>query len=102
MCSCYLEGVYPVTFYASDGVATDSEVVSITVTNTNRDPVLAAIGAQNVAENANLNFIATASDPDGSTPTMTSSTLPTGATYTDNLNGTGTFDWTPDFTQEGV
>jgi len=33
---------------------------------------------------------------------MTSSALPTGATYTDNLDGTGTFDWTPDFTQAGV
>jgi len=94
-------GSYPVTFYASDGVATDSELITITVTNTNRDPVLAAIGAQTVAEGANLNFIATATDPDGTIPTMTTSTLPANATYTDNGDGTGTFDFNPDFTQAG-
>jgi hypothetical protein len=63
-------GIDSITFYASDAVTADidSELVVITVTNTNRDPVLASIGAQSVAENANLNFIATASDPDGTTP----------------------------------
>ncbi len=64
-------------------------------------PVLATIGPQSTDENVNLEFVATATDADGTTPVMTSSVLPTGATYTDNLNGTGTFDWTPDFTQSG-
>ncbi len=95
-------GVYPVTFYASDGLATDSEVVSITVTNVNRDPILNPVGNKTVAENANLNFNVTASDPDGNIPALTTSTLPTNATFTDNLNGTGTFDFNPDFEQSGV
>ncbi len=94
-------GSYPVTFYASDGIATDSEVVTISVTNTNLPPVLATIGAQTVAEGANLNFNATATDPDGAIPTMTTSTLPTNASFTDNGDGTGTFDFNPDFTQAG-
>jgi hypothetical protein len=63
--------------------------------------VLTTIGAQSTDENVNLNFVATASDAE-STPAMTSSTLPTGASYTDNLDGTGSFSWTPDFTQSGV
>ncbi|MFQ5498286.1 MAG: Ig-like domain-containing protein, partial [Candidatus Zixiibacteriota bacterium] len=68
----------------------------------NQPPVLAAIGPQSGPENALLTFGASATDADGTTPTMTSSTLPTGASYTDNLNGTGSFSWTPDFTQAGT
>jgi voltage-gated potassium channel Kch len=94
-------GAYPVTFYATDGIATDSEAVTITVTGTNQDPILDPIGPQTVAENANLNLIITASDPDGNIPTLSSSTLPTNATFLDNGDGTGTLDFNPDFTQEG-
>ncbi|RKX26504.1 MAG: hypothetical protein DRP45_03395, partial [Candidatus Zixiibacteriota bacterium] len=94
-------GSYPVTFYADDGVNTDSELVTITVNNVNRAPVLAAIGDRPVDENANLNFGVSATDADGTAPTLTTSTLPTGATFTDLGGGTGTFDWTPDFTQSG-
>ena len=92
---------YPVTFYASDGTAIDSEVVTITVTNTNRPPVLDPIGPKTVAEGGNLNFAPTASDPDATIPALTTSTLPTNATFVDNGNGSGTFNFNPDFTQEG-
>ncbi len=95
-------GVYPVTFYASDGTAIDSEVVSITVTNSNQAPVLAAIGPQTTSENVLLSFGVSAGDPDGTTPTLTTSTLPTGAGFTDNGNGTGSFSWTPTSSQSGV
>ncbi len=95
-------GVYNVTFVASDGVLADSEVVAITVNNVNRAPVLSAIGPRNVNENVNLNFGATASDPDGTTPTLSVVGLPSGATFIDNTNGTGTFNFTPNFSQSGV
>jgi hypothetical protein len=96
-------GVYNVTFTATDTAgASHPEVVSITVNNVNRQPVLAAIGPQNVDEGQNLNFVATATDPDGTTPTMTAVGVPANATYVDNLNGTGTFNFNPDFTQSGV
>jgi len=95
-------GSYQVTFYASDGVIVDSEVVSITVNEAgNQEPILATIGARNTTEGINLNFNVTADDPDSTTPTMTTSTLPTGASYVDNGYGTGTFDWTPGYTQSG-
>ena len=49
----------------------DSEVVVITVTEAgNQPPVLAAIGPQGVNEGVNLNFIASATDPDGQIPVM--------------------------------
>jgi len=96
------EGSYPITFYASDGVATDSEVVTVTVTNTNQAPVLDAIGDRSVVEGGNLNVPVTASDPDGTIPTLTTSTLPANATFVDNGDGSGVFDFNPDFTQEGA
>ncbi len=95
--------VYSVTFYATDGILLDSEVVSITVLEAgNQTPVLATIGAQSVAEGALLNFDISATDPDNTVPALSNSVLPTGATFIDNGDGTGTFDWTPDFTQFGV
>ncbi len=95
-------GTYDVTFYASDGALIDSELVTITVNEAgNQEPVLASIGAQSTTENVNLNFGVSATDPDATIPTLTTSTLPTGATFTDNGDGTGTFDWTPTFTQSG-
>ena len=87
------------------GVSTalaDSEVVVITVANVNRAPVLAVIGAKNVNEGVLLTFNDSATDPDGTIPTMTALTVPSGATFVNNANGTGTFTWTPNFTQSGV
>lgn len=89
-------GDYFVTFIASDGTLSDTEIVKITVNNVNRPPVLNSIGAKFVAEGANLNFAASGTDPDGGALTYSASPLPTGAT----MNPTsGVFDWTPGFNQ---
>ena len=95
-------GVINVTFIASDGLLADSESVAITVNNVNLAPVLAAIGPQNINEGLNLNFVASASDLDATTPALSALGLPPNATFVDNLNGTGTLDFNPDFTQQGV
>jgi len=76
--------------------------VSIIVTGTNLLPVLDPIGNRSVAEGGNLNFGVTASDADGTIPVLTTSTLPANATFVDNSNGTGTFNFNPDFTQAGL
>jgi uncharacterized protein (UPF0179 family) len=95
-------GGYSVTFYATDGLATDSEAVSITIDEAgNQTPVIATIGPQSVIEGANLNFPMTATDDDGTIPILSTSALPTGASFIDNADGTGDFDWTPTFTQSG-
>ncbi len=94
--------IYNVTFIASDGILADSEIVQITVTNVNLPPVLASIGPRTVTEGLNLNFGISATDADAQTPVLTTSTLPTGATFTDLANGTGTFNWTPTFVQAGA
>ena len=96
-------GDYLVTFYATDGVGIDSEIVQITVNEVgNQAPILTAIGAKNVGESGNLNFGVTASDADATTPNLSTSALPAGATFVDSLNGSGSFDWSPDFTQSGI
>ncbi|RKX25297.1 MAG: hypothetical protein DRP46_12170, partial [Candidatus Zixiibacteriota bacterium] len=97
-------GTYPVTFYATDdSLAVDSEIVTITIIEAgNQDPMLASIGNKSVTEGSNLNFGVSAADPDSTIPVLTTTTLPTGATFTDNNDGTGIFDWTPDFTQAGA
>ncbi|HLB74638.1 MAG TPA: putative Ig domain-containing protein, partial [Sedimentisphaerales bacterium] len=89
-------GSYSVTFTASDAADTDSEVVTISVGNVNRAPVLASIGAKSVDENSLLGFTTSATDADGDTITCTASVLPTGATFS-----TGSFSWTPEYEQAG-
>ena len=47
------------------------------------------------------NFDVTAVDPDNDPITLTATSLPAGATFTDNRNGNGRFIWTPNFNQAG-
>ncbi len=99
----YLQsGVYEIWFYATDdSSAVDSGLFTITVNDAgNQQPVLAAIGDRTVTENANLNFDISATDIE-SIPSLTTSTLPSGAGFTDNGDGTGTFDWTPMYPSAG-
>ncbi len=89
-------GSYDVTFYATDdSAAVDSEVVTITVNNVNRPPVLTSIGNRSVTVPDALTFDVSATDPDGQAVILTADPLPGTATFTDHNDGTGTFDWTP-------
>ncbi len=94
-------GSYQVIFKAFDGLLVDSGVVTLDVTNTNRDPVLAAIGPQTVDEGLLLSVVVTATDDDGTIPTLATSALPGTATFVDNGDGTGLFEWTPAFDEAG-
>jgi hypothetical protein len=92
-------GSYPnVHFQVSDGALTDTEDITITVTNVNRPPVLGAIGNRSVNEGQTLTFTISATDPDGGTLTYSASSLPSGASFT---AATRTFTWTPGYTQAG-
>src|SRR5574341_28251 len=93
--------VYNVTFRASDGSSLDSEVVVITVNNTNRAPVLDSIGAKSVTENSNLTFRVQATDPDGTTPPLTAVGVPANANFVDSGNGAGSFTFNPNLSQSG-
>ena len=86
---------YNVTFTVTDDgtpAESDSEVVTISVGNVNRSPVLSTIGSKSVDEGDLLSFAISASDPDGDTLTYSASNLPLGADFN---SGTRTFSWTP-------
>ncbi|MBK8161661.1 MAG: hypothetical protein IPK65_00470 [Gammaproteobacteria bacterium] len=87
---------YAVTFTAAAGNGLiASQTVSLTVT-ANQPPVLAPIGNRTVLANTSLAFGISATDSDGPAPlTLAAAGLPGSATFTDHLNGTGTFNWTP-------
>jgi len=85
-------GTYDVTFSVTDGSYSASELVRITVTNTNRAPVLDPIGSKSIAPGALLAFTISATDADGDAVTYAATSLPAGATF-DAV--TRTFSWTP-------
>jgi hypothetical protein len=94
-------GNYDVLFNASDGELSDECTVDITVDNVDRPPEITCPGDQTVDENELLEFDVTASDPDGDIPSLSASNMPSGASFTDNGDGSGTFSWTPTYTQSG-
>ncbi len=89
-------GTHSVTFTADDGQAQDSEMITITVINVNRAPVLAAIGNKLAYADVLLTFTIDATDPDDDAITYSAGTLPSGATFTGQ-----DFDWTPSQGQGG-
>jgi len=88
-----------VHFEVSDGGLTDSEDITITVTNVNRTPILNPISDKVVNEGTLLQFTVTASDPDNDPIAYSASSLPAGASFNPD---TKTFSWTPDYTQSGI
>ena len=69
--------------------------------NVPHPPALQFIPDRNVEEGKQVSFIVTASDPDGTTPSLSALALPVGAKFTDQGNGVAIFDWTPAAGQSG-
>ena len=96
-------GTYGVTFYADDGEVYDSEYVTITVFEVgNQAHVLDSIGPKTVEALNLLQFAVTGWDPDGVPPALRVPDLPGTASFLDNGDGTGCFDWTPQSSDVGV
>ena len=93
-------GMHTITFQVEDGAgATDSEAVTVTVSESNENPVLGSIGAKSVNELATLSFTATATDGDNDALEFTlAGTIPAGASITSG----GAFSWTPSESQDGT
>ena len=94
-------GQHTITVQVADGTgATDSGDVTVTVSDSNVNPVLASIGPQSVDELATLEFTASATDDDNDTLTYSlTGTPPTGAAIDQT---TGVFSWTPSELQDGT
>ncbi len=96
-------GSYQVTFYAADTEDTTSELVDITINEVgNQPPVLSAIGPQTLNETETLTINLSASDPDGEIPSLSVTDAPTAATFTDNGDGTGLFEWVTTYDDSGT
>ncbi len=81
-----------VTITVSDGLASKNANISVSIANTNDDPILAQPAVQTVGEESLLTLNLVASDPDPTNDTLT---------YTKNVGfgalnaATGVFTWTP-------
>ena len=64
-------------------------------------PVLDPIPNLSGIEGVRLSFEVSASDPDGTIPTLSASPLPALSSFTDRGDGTAVFDWTPATGQAG-
>ncbi len=65
-------------------------------------PVMAFIPDRSVIEGQEISFLVEASDPNGTIPVLSAPSLPVGASFTDQGNGTGIFRWTPSTGQAGI
>jgi hypothetical protein len=90
-------GTSPQTF------AIDDVFAAAFARSPNLTPAVTAPPAVSGAENAAISFSVNAGDPDGEPITsLTASPLPAGASFAASASSTsGTFLWTPDFTQAG-
>jgi hypothetical protein len=61
---------------------------------TNQPPVLSPIGSRTTTEGNTLAFTVQATDADGPPPRLRIQGLPVGATFVDQGNGSGAFNWT--------
>ena len=79
-----------------DVESTGSYTVSFQESGAGQDPpAIEPIENKTGREGIELSFVVRASDPDGTIPELTASSLPSGAAFTDNGNGEAVFSWTP-------
>jgi len=65
-------------------------------------PIITVPGPQTVNEGVALVFVVSATDADGQPLFFRASGLPSGATFRDLHDNTGSFSWTPSYTQSGT
>jgi HYR domain/Bacterial Ig domain/Bacterial cadherin-like domain len=88
-------GSYPVLIGVVAGTGNDSETFTITVTDTNRPPVLDPIGPITVEDGFVRVVTITANDPDGDPLTITAGVMPPFMSLVDNGDGTATLTLSP-------
>ena len=95
-------GVYPVTLTATDNgnpALSDTETFTLTVTDTNRTPVISPVTDRTVDEADAVSISPTVTDPDGHSITWTATGLPSSLSVNP---ATGVVSGTTTFTEAGV
>lgn len=95
------EWSYFVNFFDSNSTGSYTVVLD-GIASIPHPPVLQFIPNRVTAEGKQISFIVEASDPDGTTPSITAAPLPVGAVFNDQGTGTALFDWTPVVGQTGT
>lgn len=99
--STYVAGVRSLRWCALPLVCLVVAACSSTPSDPPVPPVLSPIGAKSVMQGDLLAFGVAAQGDNGAWPALSTSALPSGADFTDNLDGTGSFDWIPSLSQSG-
>jgi hypothetical protein len=99
-------GTHTVSFSGTDGrggTGTASTVITVGGEEpVNHAPILTAPGSATVDIGSPLSFLVSATDPDGDHVDLSGSGLPSGSSFTDHGNNTGTFSWMPVAGQAGT
>ncbi len=96
-------GFYTIIIEVSDGELTDTETYTVTVNPfINTPPIIAPIMNRTVNVGDPLDIFISATDANMDPLTFSTSTIPVGAIFDDNGNGTASFSWTPLSGQAGV
>lgn len=96
-------GTHDIAVTVSDGAGGHSPTRSarIHLADTNRAPMLDPVPDQTVAEGDPLAVSLQARDPDGDGLALQTDSLPPGAEFLDNGDGTASLTWTPNFDHAG-
>lgn len=92
---------YQIIFQVTDGDLTDNLEMIIDVLNINRAPTLQEIGDHEVQAGDLIEFIISATDPDGDSLHYIVDNAPDGHSFIDHEDNTATFSWTPTEEQSG-
>ncbi len=96
------DGVLDIAFNNKTELAKISGIEISGVSSDNQPPEVVPVVAQTVAEGGTLEVNITATDPDGEIPSLMVDVLPPFASFTDNLNGTGSLNLSPGFNDRGT
>lgn len=102
----YFFGGWQGDLLSADNPATYTVVGDAQITavfTDNAPPAVEPIPDRTIGINQMVTFVVTASDPDGTIPSLTTAEdLPAGASFTDNGDGTGSFRWIPGMADRGT
>jgi len=98
---CTDHGLYTIAVQASDGVDSSVSQFQIQVNDINFPPVFVPIALQKTKEQQPFSLAVRVNDCDGIIPKIRLVNTPSGASFADNLDGHGTFTWTPKGDENG-
>ncbi len=98
-----IEGVHYDTIMINSNATNSSAeiIVEFTVKPPNHAPVISQIEDKSVDENSGLVLDIITSDEDGTSPELKALNLPENSSFTDNGDGSGLFEFNPNFDQAG-